>query len=193
MGVPMGERLVAPTAAITSDDGSSSNADSLSQSSSSLSDSSPGPRQRVCHLICRVISSDLEEASDHTDEGVNSTVAPEFPALQVPSDDSLTQAVTASVFHRSQVETDEAAASGASPIIVRTSRAWDELSCAQRGRMSPATSPRGAPEGTFDGQSPFSQPVTPAEPNRVDWTPRAGFDWAPIETDSWEKFEEVAQ
>ncbi len=46
---------------------------------------------------------------------------------------------------------------------------------------------------TPDGQSPFSRPVTPIESSRVEWTLRAGFDWVPIETDSWEKFEEVAQ
>ena len=116
-GVPMGERLVAPTAAIPPDDVRSSSADSLSRWGSSLSDSSPGPRQRVHRLTCRVISSDLDEASDHTDGGVNSTIAPEFPALQVPSDDSLTQAVTASVFHRSQMETDEAATSRHRPLL----------------------------------------------------------------------------
>ncbi len=193
MGVPMGERLVAPTAAMLSDDGSSSDAGSLSRSSSSSLDSSPGPRQRVRRLACRVISSDPDEVSDHTEWGVTSTTAPEFPALQVPSDASLTQAVTTSVFHRSQVETDEAAASGASPVIVQTSSARDRLSCAQQGRMSPATSPRGAPVGAFDSQSPLSRPVTPAEPISVDWTPRTGFDWALLETDSWEKFEEVAQ
>ncbi len=193
VSVPMGERLVAPTAAMPSNDGSSSDSGSLSQSSLSSSDSSPGPRQRVRRLAHRVISSDPEEVSDNTAEGVTSTTAPEFPALRVPSDASLTQAVTTSVFHRSQVETDEAAAAGALPIIVRTSRARDRLSCARRGRMSPATSPRGAQVRTSDGQSPFSRPVNPAESSRVDWTPRAGFDWAPIETESWEKFEEVAQ
>ena len=129
--VPIGERLVAPTASLSSDDESSSDSGYTSPSSSSSSDSSPGPRQRVQRLTCRVISTDSKEASDDIGEGVASTTAPEFPALRVPSDASLTQAVTTSVFHRSQVETDEAAASGASPIIVRTSRARDRLSCAQ--------------------------------------------------------------
>ena len=48
--------------------------------------------------------------------------------------------------------------------------------------------------GTFDDQSPFSRPATPAKSSRVDWTlGESGFDWAPIDTDSYEKFEEVAQ
>ncbi len=187
MNVPIGERLVDPTASIPSNEGSSSDSGSLSQSSSSSSDSSPGPRQTVRRLARRVISSD-------PGQGVTSTTAPEFPALRVPPDASLTQAVTTSVFHRNQVQTDEAAASGASPVIVRTSRAQHWLSCAQQGRISPETSPRGAPVRTFDDRSPLSRPATPAESSRVDWTPReSGFDWVPIETDSWGKFEEVAQ
>ncbi len=89
VNVPIGERLVAPTASMPSDDGSLFDSGSLSQSSSSSSDSSPGPRQRVHRLACRVISSNPEEASDNTGEGVTSTKAPEFPALRVPSDASL--------------------------------------------------------------------------------------------------------
>ncbi len=122
---PLGKRLVAPAASVPPDDESSSGSGSISQHGSVSSDSGPGPRQRVRRLTRRVISSDPEEVSDNTSEGVTSTAAPEFPALHVPSTASLTQAVTTSVFHRSQVETNGAATSGASPIIVRTSRARD--------------------------------------------------------------------
>ncbi len=131
-------------------------------------------------------SSDPEEVSNNTDEGVTVASASEFPALCAPSQCHLDRG--------GEVETDEAAASGASPIIVRTNRAWGQLSCAQRGGISPRTSPRGARAGTFDDQSLSSRPVTPAESSRVDWTPgESGFDWAPIETDSWEKFDDAAQ
>ena len=122
---PLDKRLVAPAASVPPDDESSSGSGSISQHGSVSSDSGPGPRQRVCRLTRRVISSGPEEVSDNTSEGVTSTAAPEFPALHVPSTASLTQAVTTSVFHRSQVETNGAATSGASPIIVRTSRARD--------------------------------------------------------------------
>ena len=47
--------------------------------------------------------------------------------------------------------------------------------------------PCGALAGTLDDQSLASRPVTPATPGEP------GFDWAPIETDSWEKFEKAAQ
>ncbi len=192
--VPIGERLTAPTISIPCDDESSSDSDSLSRPTSSSSDSSPRPRQRVHRLACTVLSSDPEQASDHMDEGVTVTSALEFPALCAPSDAILTEAVTTSVFHRSQVETEEAAASGTSPVIARTSRAWGQLSRAQRGGISQRTSPREARARTIDDQSLSSRPVTPAESSRVDWTPgESGFDWAPIETDLREKFEDAAR
>ncbi len=191
--IPIGERLVAPTASVPLDDESSSDSGSLSRPTSSSSDSSPGPRQPVRRLASRVLSSDPEEVSNDMDEGVDATPALEFPALCTPSDAILTEAVTTSVFHRSQVETNEAAASEASPVIVRTSRARDQLSHAQRGGISPRTGPCRARARTSDDQSLSSRPVTPVASSRVDWTPgQSLFDWAPIETDSWEKFEDAA-
>ncbi len=143
--VPVGERLDAPTAPILLDDESSSDSGSMSRINLSSSDSSPGPRQRVRHLTCRVLSSDPEEISDSTSEGVIANPSSEFPpALCNPSDAVLTEAVNAAPIHRGQVETDKAAASGASPVIVRTSRARDQLPRVQRGGISPRTSPRGS-------------------------------------------------
>ena len=50
--VPVGERLVAPTAPILLDDESSSDSGSTSRPTLSSSESSPGPRQRVRRLTC---------------------------------------------------------------------------------------------------------------------------------------------
>ncbi len=187
------ERLVAPTASIPLDDESSSDSGSLSRPTLSSLDSSPGPRQRVRRLACRALSSYPEEASNSTDEGVTAVPALEFPALSAALDAILTEAVNISVFHRSQVETDKAAASGASPVIVRTSRARGQLSREQRGGISQRTSPCGAEAGTPNDRPLSSRPVTSVKSSRVDWTPgESGFDWAPIETDSWEKFEDAA-
>ncbi len=185
--VPVGERLVAPTAPILLDDESLSDSGSMSRSTSSSSDSSPGPRQRVRRLTCRMLYSDPEEVSDSmTGEATVSTTAP-FLALCDPSDAVLTEAMNAALVHQDQVEANEAAASGASPIIVRTSRARDQLSRVQRGGISLRTSPRGAWVGTPDEQSLSSRPATPTTPGE------SRFDWAPIETTSWEKFEDAAQ
>ncbi len=186
VNVPVGERLVAPTAPILLDDESSSDSGSQSPSTSSSSGSSPGPRQQVRRLTCRVLYSDPEEVSDNTTGGAAVSLAEAFPALGGPSNAALTEAVTALV-HRGQVEADEAAASGASPIIVQTSRAQDQLSRAQGGGTSLRMSPRGARVRTPDDQSPSSQPVTPATPRE------SRFKWAPIDTESWEKFEDAAQ
>ncbi len=194
MAVPIGERLDTPTASVHSEDESSFGSDSASQPSSDSSDSTPGPRQRVRRLTRRIILSNPKEASEETEDGIISIDASEFSALRVPSDTSLTQAVTTLVFHRSQVETNEAAASGASPVIVWTSTAWDRLSGGQQGRISPEINPHRAQASPSDDPLTSSRPATPSGSSRVDWTPReSGFDWAPIETDSWEKFEEVAQ
>ncbi len=192
--VPAGERLVTPTASVSSDNESSSDSGSISQPSSVSSDSSPGPWQRVRCVTCRIISSNPKQVSDDAGEGVTLITAPEFPALCVPSTASLTQAVTTSVFHMSQVETNGATTSGASPIIVRTSRARDRLSREKQGRISPDTDPRRAPARNPDDQLASSRPTTPAESSRVNWTPTGSeFDWASVETDLWEKFEKSAQ
>ena len=207
VNVPTGERLVASTAPILLDNKSSSDSGSLSRLTSSSSDSSPGPRQRVRRPTCRALSSDSEEVSDSMDKGITAAPALEFPALSAPSDAILTEAVNISVFHRSQVEMNEAAASGASPIIVRTNRVRGQLPREQQGGISPRTSPRRTRAGTPPGRNPrgtwagtsddlslSSRPVTSVESSQVDWTPgESGFDWAPIETDSWEKFEDAAR
>ncbi len=121
--VPLGKRSTTLIVPAPSDDESSSGSSSHSQSRSVTSDSSPGSRQRVRHLARIIPPSDPEEVSDDADEGVLSATAPEFPALRIAPTASLTQAVTTSVFHTSQVETNGASASGASPVIYRTSKA----------------------------------------------------------------------
>ncbi len=89
MSVPVGERSTALVVPIYSDDESSSGSSSHSQHNSDSPDSSPG--QRVHRLTCRIISSDPEEASEETEEGVTSTTAPEFPALRIAQTASMTQ------------------------------------------------------------------------------------------------------
>ena len=64
--IPVGERLVAPTAPILLDDESSSDSGSRSRSTSSSSGFSPGPRQRVLRFTCRMTYSDPEEVSGST-------------------------------------------------------------------------------------------------------------------------------
>ncbi len=185
--VPVGERLVAPTAPILLDDESSSDSGSQSHPTSSSSESSPGPRQRVHHLTCRMLYSDPEEVSDSTTgEAIGSPTAM-FPALCSPSNAVLTEVVNTALVHRGRVETDEAAAAEASPVIVWTSRARNQLPRVQQGGASPGTSPRGARVKTPDDQSLSSRPVTPATPRE------SRFGWAPIDTDSWEKFEDAAR
>ena len=125
--VPVGEWLVAPTAPILLDAESSSDSGSMSRSTSSSSDSSPGPRQRVHRLTCRMLYSDPEEISDSTTGGATVSPTTEFPALCNPSDAVLTEAVNAALVHRDQVEANDAVVSGASPVIVPTSRARDQL------------------------------------------------------------------
>ena len=89
--VPVGERLVVPTAPILLEDESSSDSSSRSHPSSSSSESSPGPRQRVRHLTCGMHYSEPEEVSDSTTgEAINSQAAT-FPALCGPSNAVLTE------------------------------------------------------------------------------------------------------
>ncbi len=91
-----------------------------------------------------MLYSDSEEVSDSTTGEATVSPTATFPALCGPSNAILTEAVNTALVHWGQVEANEAAASGASPVIVRTSRARDQLSCVQRGGNSPGTSPRGA-------------------------------------------------
>ncbi len=185
--VPIGERLVAPIAPILLYDESSSDSGSRCRSPSSSSESSPGPRQRVRRLTCRMMYSDPEEVSDSTTGEATVSPTTAFPALGGPSNAVLTKAVNTALVHRGQVEVSEATASGTSPVIVRTSRTTDQLSRAQRGGSLPGTSPQGVQVKTPDDQSLSSRPATPATLGK------SRFDWAPIDTDSWEKFEDAAQ
>lgn len=92
------------------------------------------------------------------------------------------------------METNGAATPGASPIIVRTSRARDQQPREQQGTVSPDTDARGVAARNPEDQPTPARPITPTGSSRVNWTPTASeFDWAPVETDSWEKFEEAAQ
>lgn len=85
-------------------------------------------------------------------------------------------------------------ANGASPIIVRTSGAREQLSREQQGTTPPDTDSHGAAAGDPADQHTPSRATTPVEPSRVGWTPMGSeVDWAPVETDSWDKFEEAAQ
>ncbi len=130
--------------------------------------------------------SDLEEVSDSTTGEAAGSPTTTFPALGGPSKAILTGVVNTVPVHRSQGEAEEAAASGASPVIIRTSRDRDQLSHVQRGGTSPGTGPRETGVWTPDDQSLSSQPVMHTTPRES----RSG--WAPIETDSWEKFEDAA-
>ncbi len=105
------------------DDESSSDSCSRSQPPSSSSESSPGPRQRVRRLTCRMLYFEPEEVSDSTTGEAIDSPAATFPALCGPSNAVLTEEVNTALAHRGQVEADEAAAAEASPVIVRTSRA----------------------------------------------------------------------
>ncbi len=134
-----------------------------------------------------MLYSDPAEVSDSmTGEATVSPTAA-FPALCNPSDAVLTQAVSDELVNRGQVEANKAAASGGSPIMVRTSRARDQRSRVQQGGISPRMSSRGARVKTPDEQLLSSRPATPTTPGE------SRFDWAPMDTDSWEKFEDAAQ
>ncbi len=109
-------------------------------------------------------------------------MATAFPALSGPSDADLTEAVNIALVHTDQVEADEAAATAASPVIIRTSRARGSLSRISRREGSS----RGSPCRTPDDRSLSSRPATPATPGE------SRFEWAPIKTESWEKLEDEA-
>ncbi len=185
--VPVSERLVAPTAIILLDDRSSSDSGSRSSPTSGSSKSSPGPRQRVRRLTCRMHYSEPEEVSDSTTGGAINGPTATFPALCGPSNAVLTDTVNTALVHQGRVEEDEAAATEASPVIVQTSRARDQLSRVQQGEASPEMSLQGAQVRTPEDHSLSSRPVTPATPQES-W-----YGWTPIDTDSWEKFEDSAR
>ncbi len=184
--VPVGERLVAPTVPILLEDKSSPDSDPGSHPSSSSSESSPGPKQRVRRLTRRMHYSEPEEVSGSTTGEAVDSPTTTFPALSGSSNAVLTEEVNTVPAPWSRVEVDETTAAEAAPIIVRTSRARDRLSQAPREEASPRKSPQMAGVKTPGDQSPSSRPVTPATPQES----RPG--WTPIDTDSWEKFEDVA-
>ncbi len=130
----------------------------------------------------QITYSDNEEVANSTAEGDLDDMATAFPALSGPSDADLTEAVNIALVHTDQVEADEAAATTASPVIVRTSRARGLLSRISRREGSS----RGSPCRTPGDRSLSSRPATPAMPRE------SRFEWAPIKTESWEKFEDEA-
>ncbi len=127
--------------------------------------------------------SDHEEASNSTAGEDLVDPAAAFPVLSGPSDANLMEAVNIALAHQDQMEADKAAAAAASPVIVRTSRARGSISHVSRGGISPRESLCGTP----DDRSLSSRPATPTTPGE------SGFEWAPIKTESWEKFEKEAQ
>ncbi len=131
--------------------------------------------------------SEPEEVSGSTTGEAVDSPATTFPALCGPSNAVLTEEANTVPAPQSQVEADETAAAEASPVIVWTSRARNRLSQAHQEETSPRASPKEARAKTPEDQSPPSRPVTPATPQE----PRLG--WRPIDTDSWEKYEDVAR
>ncbi len=182
--VPVGERLVTSATPDRSGPESSSDSDSGSRprSTQGSRDSSPGPRIRVRRMTSRITYSDHEEVANSTAGEDLADTATAFPVLSGPSDADLTEAVNIALAHRDQMEADEATATAASPVIVRTSRARGSLSRVSRG----GGSSRGSPCRTPGDRSLSSRPVTPATPGE------SRFEWAPIKTESWVKFEEEA-
>ena len=107
------------------------------------------------------------------------------PALCGPS--NVTEEAHAVPAPRNQVEAGEPTAVEASPVIVRTSRARNRLSQTHQEETSQRTSSQEARPKTPEDQSPPSRPVTPVTPQE----PR--LVWRPIDTDSWEDYEDVAR
>ena len=185
--VPVGERLVAPTAPILLGEESSSDSGSESHPSSSSLESSPGPRQRIRRLTRRMHYSEPEEVSGSTTGQAVNSPATTFPAFCGPSNTAVAEEASTMPAPQSQAEAEETAAAGASPVIVRTSRARNRLSQAHQEETLPRMSPQGARSKTPEDQSPVSRPVTPVTPLE----PQLG--WRPIDTDSWETYEDVAR
>ncbi len=152
--VPVGERLVTPTAPVPLEDESTSDAGSGSHPSSSSSESSPGPRQRVHRLTRSMHYSEPEEVSGSTTGEAVDSPATTFPALCGPSNVTLVEEAHAVPAPRNQVEADEPTAAEASPVIVRTTRARNRLSQAHQEETSQRTSSPEARPNTPEDQSP---------------------------------------
>ncbi len=188
VSVPMGEKSAVSIVSVSSaEEGSSS---SSSSPSSDSSESSPGPRLRNRRLTIRIPTSDAEEASAGTEEGVTSTSPSRSPALRIAPTSSMTQAVTSSVIYTSQME----AGAEASPTIVWTSRARERLSRRQWGTSQPRPDHCESMARSSEGRRTAPQAAAPTEPPRIEWTPKgAGPGWASVETNSWGELEEAAQ
>ncbi len=184
--VPVGERLVAPTAPVPLEDESTSDDSSGSHPSSISSESSPGPRQRVRRLTRRMHYSEPEEVSGSTTGETVDSPTTTFPALCGPSNATPAEEAHTVPAPRSSVEVGEPTATGASPVIVRTSRVRNRLSQAHPEETPRRTSSQEARSKTPENQSPPSRPVTPVTLQE----PR--FSWRPIDTDSWEDYEDAA-
>ena len=185
--VPVGERLVSSTDPVPLEDEGTSDDSSGSHPSSSSPDSSPGPRQQIRRLTHRMYYSEPEEVSGSTTGEAVDSLATTFPALCGPS--SATPAEEAHVIPaaRSPMEADEPTAVDASPVIVQTSRVRNRLSQARSEGTLQRTGSQDARSETPEDQSPPSQPVTPVIPQGP------GFGWGPIDTDSWEDYEDAAR
>ncbi len=136
--------------------------------------------------------SEPEEVSNSTTGEATGSSTAMFPALCGRSNAVLTEKVNTAITHRGRVGADEAAASpiiaaAASPIIIRTSQARDQMSHVKQGEASPGMSPRETQVRAPENHSLSSRPITPSTPQE----PRYG--WAPINTDSWEEYEEAAR
>ncbi len=117
--VPVGERLVAPTASVPLEDESASDAGSGSHLSSSSSESSPGPRQRVRRLTHRMHYSEPEEVSGSTTGEAVDSPATTFPALCGPSNATLAEEAHVEPAPRNQVEAGEPTATVASVLCTQ--------------------------------------------------------------------------
>ncbi len=131
--------------------------------------------------------SEPEEVSGSTAGEPVDSPATTFPALCGPSNVTLAEEAYAVPIPRSQVNASEPTTAEASPVIVWTSRARNRLSQAPQEETSPRTSPQEAKPKTPEDQSPSSRPITPVTPQE----PR--LSWRPIDTDSWEDYEDDAQ
>ncbi len=131
--------------------------------------------------------SEPEDVSGSTTGEAVDIPATTFPALCGPSNATLAEEAHTVPAPRTQVEVGEPTATGAPPVIVQTSRARNRLSQAHQEETPQRASSQEARPKTPENQSPPSRPVTPVTPQE----PRLG--WRPIDTDSWEDYEDVAR
>ncbi len=108
--------------------------------------------------------SEPEEVANSTTGEATGSPTTMFPALCGPSNAVLTEKVNTAIDHWGRVEADKATPTEASPIIVRTSRARDQLSRVQQGEASPGMGPRETQVRTPEDHSLSYRPVTPATP-----------------------------